>query len=130
MMKTMWTLLLVILIGSGCRKPENHVAVVWITSMTNGVYWDIAHLAISSNELDQILALLTKRNSDVGLNICMTEGISVDKAFPILRMADRYKITNIAVRVNQTRPPYIPPDIIYDAMKEKEPQQGGSTLRR
>jgi hypothetical protein len=92
----------------GCRRPENRDVTVWLMPTTNGVRTEVSSVAIPPEFLDSILRQIQARYDDTRLVICLSKGVSASNAMPILTLAEKHGLTNVVVRLNQTRPPDVP----------------------
>jgi len=112
------SMLIVCLVSDGCRKPENHDLTVWCIPTTNGVSFNIGYTPISRRELDIITQKATRDFGDTGLIVCLSPGLSISNSFSTLMMAEKYGITNVMVKLNQTRRTPIQKEedgLIYDS---------------
>jgi hypothetical protein len=108
-MKMSWIVMVACVACSCCRKSEDRNVTVWLVPTTNGVRAEIAHMPVSADWLNSILRQLSAKHKDLGLVICLSRGVSVSNSMQILNLAEAYGITNSVVRLNQIRPPYVPP---------------------
>lgn len=112
-MKINWLLLLVCLACCSCHrpekpiKPENHDIGVWLMPKTNGVRIAIGHCEVEASVFNAILKKATHDDNDVGLIVCLPLGVGVSNSLFVMNLAEKYGITNIVVRLNQTHPPRI-----------------------
>ena len=90
-----------------CRSAEHHDITVWRIPKTEGLAIEIGYTAISVDTLDRVMMKAATKDRDVGLIVCLPTGVSITNAFALLEMAEKYGITNSAVRINQIRPPYV-----------------------
>ena len=109
-MKTIAIVILVMLVGYGCGRRErgaegNTDVVVWISQTEGGPRYDIAHMPLSELELSNLLRHVSKTAPGFLLIIKTEPRVAITNTFPVLSFAEACEITNIELRLNQTRPP-------------------------
>ena len=108
-MKTMAIVILVMLVGYGCGRSErmaenNTDVVVWISQTVGGPRYDIAHMPLSELELSNLLRHASAMAPGFRLLIETEPRVAITSTFPVLSFAEACELTNIELRLNQTRP--------------------------
>ena len=118
-MKPIMVIFLVLLACSCGRENKNHEITTWLISTPDGVRYEILYTALSAPQLDKILELGAKE-PDTSLALYISTGIAISNADYAIAIAEKYGITNITVKLNQTRPPNTKtndPDSMFEAQK-------------
>ena len=122
------TVILVCCVCAGCCRsrtpqPLGHDLTVW-RSLTNGqLCTHMERLPFTERETDRMLRKASYEWSDLRLIVCLAPGVSITNAFVILEMAERHGITNVVIRMNQTKPRFVGQDghAMYDTKTEEAP---------
>ena len=117
-MKELLIIILVLAFGSGCTGTKTppriepvppsygYDLVVWQLPSSNGIRTEFAYNPSTSKErLDVIFKKVTSDWHPVSFTVCLEHGVCVSNTLWLLEMAEKHGITNITVKLNQTRPP-------------------------
>ena len=118
-MKPIMVIFLVLLACSCGRKNQNHEITAWLISTPDGVRYEILYTALSDDQFAKILERGAKV-PDASLALYLSKGIAISNADYAIALAEQYGITNITIKLNQTRPPNKTnedPGIMYEGQK-------------
>jgi hypothetical protein len=89
--------------------PKSIDIIAWQVQASNGVSTELLYTSVSTNQMDKILKKAVSGCPEVSLSINLSSRISISNTIWLQDMAEKHGITNITLRLNQTRPPK-PPD--------------------
>lgn len=118
-MKPILAIFLALLACSCGRKNESHEIIAWLMPGLDGIRYEIHYTALSAPQFARVLELGAKE-PDISLSLHLPAGIAISNADYAVALAEQYGITNIIVKLNQTRPlkkETSGPDIIYEGQK-------------
>ena len=93
------------LLACSCgRKDESHEIIAWLMPAPDGISYEIHYTALSAPQFVRLLELGAKE-PDISLSLHLPAGIAISNADYAISIAEQYGITNITVKLNQTRPP-------------------------
>ena len=101
-MKLIMTIFLAILACSCGRKNESHEIIAWLVPTPDSFRYEIHYTSQSAPQFSRILELGAKE-PDTSLTLYLTTGIAISNAAYAIALAEEYGITNITVKLNQTR---------------------------
>jgi len=115
-MKIYWLVLMLCMAASSygtsvdyASPPKSIDIIAWQVQASNGVSTELLYTSVSTNQMDKILKKAVSGCPEVSLSINLSSRISISNTIWLQDMAEKHGITNITLRLNQTRPPK-PPD--------------------
>ena len=80
----------------------------------------MCYTALTQSQMDSIFRLAAQKWSDANLTLYLSQGVGITESAWLLDLAEKNGITNITVKLNQTRPPSKSTgnlDIVYESLK-------------